>query len=94
MLGSAYHFPREIVIRQLQRIVAKMIKDSVGHFLLETFAEVRLIFFYPRQSKLYITRTDRLLQMRQEEDVVGDYGISEVHFMPDPRLAESPTCSE
>jgi hypothetical protein len=32
LLGPAYHFLREVVIRQLQSIIAKMIKDSVRHF--------------------------------------------------------------
>ena len=31
-LGSLYDFLRQVAIRQLQCIVAKMIEDSVGHF--------------------------------------------------------------
>src|SRR5439155_21653693 len=33
VLGRAYHLLRQVAIRQLQRIVAEMIDDSVVHFL-------------------------------------------------------------
>src|SRR6266576_1531627 len=66
VLGPAYHFLRQVAIRQLQRIVAEMIEDSVGHFLLgRAFAEVWLKFFSWRQRKHYIIRTNRPPQMRQ-----------------------------
>jgi hypothetical protein len=42
--GPAYHFLRQVAIRQLERIVAKMIEDSVSHLLDRTFAEDRLYF--------------------------------------------------
>jgi hypothetical protein len=32
LLSPLYHFLRQVAIRQLQRIVAKMIEDAVGHF--------------------------------------------------------------
>src|SRR5687768_17192246 len=47
VLGPAYHFLRQVAIGQLQRIVANMIEDSVGHFLLGRSCEVGLKFFYP-----------------------------------------------
>ncbi|HEY5542519.1 MAG TPA: hypothetical protein VIM04_04580 [Candidatus Binatia bacterium] len=34
VLGAAYHFLRQVVIGQLQRIVAKMFEDSVGHYFM------------------------------------------------------------
>ena len=51
VFGPAYHFLRQVAIGQLQRIVAKMIEDSVRHFLLDRPFQIRLKFFYRCQPE-------------------------------------------
>jgi hypothetical protein len=76
VLGPAYHFLRQVAIRQLQRIVAKMIENSVCHLISSrTFADVPFKFFYGRQRDHYISRTNGPLQMRQKRALgIADCG--------------------